>query len=149
MGLLQLGGRARTVRPAGGRRHLHQLEHHLAAAAPTGRAGRPVRVPHLAQSGTLLVVLSTFLDDEPARLARLWRFAGHRVVAVDVAPSLSTDGLPARMGTALRVVRMERSHRLAELRAAGVELVAWREDSRHSDVEVAFTTLARTRRRTR
>jgi hypothetical protein len=112
----------------------------LALAQPEGEPKRHQRPPRLP-SGALIVVFSTFLDEDPAQLAQLWRHAGHRVVAVDVLPTVSTKHLPSRVSLAYRVVRLERADRLLSLSRSGVEVVAW-----DGDAQVELAALARQRR---
>ena len=76
-------------------------------------------------AGALVVVLSTFLDDEAARVATLWRGGGHRVIAVDVLPPPAFEGLDERRGLAARLVLLERADRIRRLVAAGVEPLRW------------------------
>ena len=101
-------------------------------------------------SGALIIVFSTFLDEDAARLAQLWRRAGHRVVAVDVLPRMANDPLPPRVLIAYRIVRMERGDRLLALARTGVEVVHWEGDpdgyGSGLDVGVALTGLARQHR---
>lgn len=146
VGLVTLGRHRRPVRPAAGRRHLSQLVHHLAEAEPAGEPTAHRRAPQLP-SGVLVVVLSTFLDDDAAHLAQLWRHTGHRTVAVDVCPSPVLDRLAPRGRAAYQLIRIERSHRLAAVAASGVEVVRWdrgRDDRQR--VEVVLAALSRTRR---
>jgi uncharacterized protein (DUF58 family) len=138
------------VSPAGGRHQLHRLMQRLALAQPEGEPKRRHRAPRLP-SGALIIVFSTFLDDEAAQLAQLWHHAGHRVVAVDVLPRISRDPLPARVLTAYRMVRLERGDRLLALARSGVELVHWEGDpdghGTRVPVTVALSALARRRLR--
>ena len=146
VGLVELGGRGRRLRPGGGRRHLDQLVHHLALAAPEGRPAALARAPQIP-SNALVLVFSTFLDDEAAQLARRWRYAGHRTAAVDVAPAAATAALPPQLRTAYRIVQMEREDRLASLEAAGVDVVRWSGDpDEEGKVAVVLAALTRTRR---
>lgn len=145
VGLLELGPGARPVRPAGGRRQLSRIVHRLAAAQPREEPTALVHAPHMAP-GALVVVLSTFLDDDAARLARMWRQRGHRTVAVDALPRPALDHLSPRARTALRIVRMEREDRLAALAGAGVEVVAWDDGTGHdAGPHVALAALSRVR----
>lgn len=119
-----LGVRRRAVRPGTGRRHLARVVHQLALLRPEGDPPRRIRPPQLP-SGALVVLVSTFLDPQSAELAQVLRRNGHRVVAVDVLPRLRTEGLDGYERIALRMLRIERDDRLAEVVAAGAELVRW------------------------
>jgi uncharacterized protein (DUF58 family) len=127
VGLEDLGRLHRPVPPAGGRRQLQRLTEQIARAEPEGEPRPRRRVPRLP-SGALIVVFSTFLDDDTARFATLWRAAGHRVVAVDVLPVLRTAGAAEQLEVAHRIVSMERTDRLADLAASGVEVLRWADD---------------------
>lgn len=148
VGLEDLGKMKRPVPPAGGRQQLRRLTHHLALAQPEGEPKPRKRAPRLP-SGALIIVFSTFLDDDVMQLTRLWRHAGHRVMAVDVLPELEPAPLPPRLHTAFRIIRMERGDRLRELATAGVEVIHWEgdPDGNGSDatVDVALTALSRKR----
>lgn len=124
VGLDDLGARRRPVAPGGGRRQLARIVHSLALTRPEGEVQTRVRPPQLP-SGALVVVFSTFLDDDAAQAAASWRRSGHRVVAVDVLPRVRETTLTDQERLALRLVRIERADRLAALTASGVELVAW------------------------
>jgi uncharacterized protein (DUF58 family) len=144
VGLEDLGRLRRPSPPAGGRPHLHRLTQQLALSRPEGEPTRRQRVPRLP-SGALIVLFSTFLDDDPARLATAWRGSGHRVVAVDTLPPLVTDDLNARLRTAFRVVAMDRADRISDLRRAGVETVTWQSLVPDHDVAAELGVLARRR----
>lgn len=119
-----LGVRRRTLRPGTGRRHLDRVVQQLAMVAPEGDPPRRVRPPRLP-TGSLVYVFSTFLDPEAADMARAWRRSGLGVMAVDVLPRVRTGRLDSRHWLAYRLVTLERRDRLAELTAAGVEVVHW------------------------
>ncbi|MBP2417687.1 DUF58 domain-containing protein [Microlunatus capsulatus] len=144
VGLEDLGRLRRPSPPAGGRPHLHRLTQQLARARPDGEPTRRQRVPRLP-SGALIVLFSTFLDDDPARLATSWRGSGHRVVAVDTLPPLLLAGLSGRQRTAFRVVSMDRLDRIADLGRAGVETVSWQSLDPAHDVAAELGVLARRR----
>jgi uncharacterized protein (DUF58 family) len=145
VGLEDLGRLRRPVPPAGGRRQLDRLVRRLALAQPAGEPTERKRVPRLP-SGALIVVFSTLLDDDPAHLATHWRRAGHRVVVVDVLPSLSTTDLNTRLMTAYRIVALERADRIRQLAANDVELIAWSSTSDAREPRGALMALARQRR---
>lgn len=143
VGLEDLGRMDRPVPPAGGRRQLQRLTRQLAIAQPHGEPKPRQRVPRLP-SGALIVAFSTFLDDDVARMASIWRHGGHRVVAVDVLPTLDFIGLGDRAGTAYRIVAMERQDRIRRLAHAGVETFRW--DDRAADPALSLLAMARDRR---
>ena len=146
VGLLELGGSGRRLRPAGGRRHLNQVMHHLALSAPEGKPRRLARTPQIP-SNALVILFSTFLDETPVQLARQWRYSAHRTVAVDVTPAADTGTMPPRIRNAYRLVQLEREERLADLRAAGVEVVSFPSDPADgSEAAIALAALARQRR---
>jgi len=141
VGLDDLGVVRRPLPPGGGRGQLDRITHALALTKPEGWSRHRVRSPRLP-SGALVVVFSTFLDDEPADAAAAWRRVGHRVVAVDVLPRLRTAHLSGRAATAARLVLVDREDRLADLRDLDVEVVTWRDDP-----ALALAVLARSDRR--
>jgi uncharacterized protein (DUF58 family) len=119
-----LGVRRRGLRPGTGRHQLDRVVQQLALLRPEGDPPirlRPPRIP----SGSLVYVLSTFLDAEAADMARAWRRSGQSVIAVDMLPVLRTRGLDARHWLALRLVLIERDDRLAELARTGVQVLRW------------------------
>lgn len=124
VGVEDLGVRRGAVRPGTGRRQLDRVIHQLAQLRPEGEPAQRVRPPRLP-AGSLVYLFSTFLDPEAAALAQIWCRSGHRVVAVDVLPRLRVSGLDHRERVALRIVDLEREDRLADVEAAGAELVRW------------------------
>ena len=119
-----LGVRRRALRPGTGRHQLDRLVQRLGLLRPEGdppTALRPPRIP----AGSLIYLFSTFLDPEAADMARAWRRSGLTVIAIDVLPNVRTRGLDPRHWLAMRLVRVDREDRLAELVAAGIELVRW------------------------
>jgi uncharacterized protein (DUF58 family) len=124
VGLEDLGRYRRPVPPAGGSRHLQRLITRIALSEPEGEPRlrrRPPRIP----SGALVVLCSTFLDQQASQLALWWQQAGHRVIAIDVLPAPELTRAPHRLVTGYRIVAMERADRLAQLAAAGIEVVRW------------------------
>jgi uncharacterized protein (DUF58 family) len=145
VGLEDLGRLRRPVPPAAGRRQLDRLVRRLALAQPAGEPTERKRVPRLP-SGALIIVFSTLLDDDPARLASHWRRAGNRVIVVDVLPPLSTVDLNSRRLTAYRIVALERRDRIRRLAGNDVELVSWPSTADPVVPRSALTVLARQRR---
>jgi len=141
VGLDDLGTRRRPLPPGGGRRQLDRIRHALAVTRPQGEPAVRLRAPRLP-SGALVVVFSTFLDDEAALAAAQWRHLGHRVLAVDVLPTLHLRHLGDRERIAVRLISLAREDRLADLADRDVEVVTWRDAP-----EVALATLARQARR--
>jgi uncharacterized protein (DUF58 family) len=145
VGLEDLGRLRRPAPPAGGRRQLQLLTQQLALAEPEGEPTRRQRIPRLP-SGALIVVFSTFLDDDAAAMARTWRRAGHRVLAVDTLPTLLISGIPERLYVAYRIVAMERADRIQQLAATGVETLAWMDQSTDPGVKLRGLAQLRGRR---
>lgn len=139
VGLDDLGRRRRPVPPAAGRHQWERIQQRLVRVAPEGWPDKRHRPPQLP-SGALVVLCSTFLDDEAARIARQWRSYGHRVIAVDTLPRVSTAFLNGFQETALRLLLLARRQRLRALQRTGIELVGW---SRSTAVELH--ALSRTR----
>ena len=149
VGLVDLGRRGRIFLPAGGRRQLQRLTHHIALAEAGGEAAPHRRAPQIP-SGAMVVLFSSFLDNDPADLARMWRHNGHRVLAVDVLPRLIGVHLKPHTALAHRMLMMEREDRLALLALSGVDVVRWHQGERGSGAQApvaSLTALARVRRR--
>ena len=141
VGVEDLGVRRRALRAGAGRRQLDRVVHQLALLAPEGEPRQRLRAPHLT-SGSLVFLFSTFLDPEPAQLAQVWRRAGHRVIAIDVLPRLRPQGMDQRERLALRIVAVERGDRLADVAAAGAEVVRWADDGATARIQ-QLTRLSR------
>ena len=140
----QVLSRARgTVPPGAGVRQRERLRAAIARVGAQPRGFTRSRTP-LVASGALVVLLSTFLDDDAVRLAELWRAAGHRVLAVDILPRLQWDRLNRQQKVALRVVLARREDRLQALRTAGGDLVRW--DASVAERTATLRQLTRTRR---
>ena len=146
VGLEDLGRIRRPSPPAGGRSQLPRLVQRLAVARPEGEPAPRKRMPRLP-SGSLIVLLSTFLDETSALMARGWRAAGHRVIAIDTLPCVIRDGLSSPQLLAYRIVAMEREDRLLGLQGVGVETVRWDGSAAGADPALELGALARQRRR--
>ncbi len=145
VGLEDLGKLRRPAPPAGGRRQLQLLTQQLALAEPEGEPTHRQRIPRLP-SGALIVLFSTFLDDDATAMAHAWRRAGHRVLAVDTMPRLLISGIPERLWIAYRIVAMERVDRITRLAAVGVETLAWMDPERDPGLELGLLARLRGRR---
>ena len=126
------------VRSGGGRRKLEQIRAVANGSLP--RPGGVLRSPVLPTAAVVHLV-STFLDDDVADLAVLWRSAGHRVVAIDVLPEPSLVGADDQQRLASRILQLEREDRLDRLRRVDVTVVAWRD----ADRDVLLRQAARSR----
>jgi len=124
VGFDDLADAARALPPRSGTRHRQAVLRAIETTAARGSVTDRIRVPRLAP-GALVYVLSTFLDEQPVRLALAWRAAGHRVIAVDVLPPLASADLPSRDRIALRLVLAERDVRFERLRVSGAERLQW------------------------
>lgn len=124
VGFRDLARGARVLAPGGGSAQLHRLLPAIARTRPFGAPQRRVRAP-LIQAGAIVYILSTFLDNEAARMAELWRVSGHRVVAIDTLPPTPTEGLRREQVDALRIVQLEREARILALASLGVDVIRW------------------------
>ncbi|MCX7521640.1 DUF58 domain-containing protein [Microbacterium sp. STN6] len=145
VGFQDLASPSRVIAPGGGNRHLQRVLRAVELTQPSGASPYRLRAP-LIPPGTLVWVFSTFLDDETARMAALWRAAGHRVLAVDTLPRPNLSRLSRQGALAHRVVMMERDDRMRDLAATGVERLEW-QDSASSSRAAALRSLARLRGR--
>ncbi len=144
VGFHDLATQTRALRPGGGTRHLYHVLEAIAGTQPSGYASDRVRAP-LVVPGAEIIVFSTFLDDEAAHLALLWRASGHRVIGVDALPNPVTTGLVRRELVAFRIVMMEREERLHRLGAAGIDIVRWQPSPGQPDREAVLRILSRPR----
>ncbi|WP_374010471.1 DUF58 domain-containing protein [Leifsonia sp. LS-T14] len=126
VGFDDLGESRRVLPPRAGARHRERVLREIELTTATGTTFQRVRSPRLSP-GSIVYVLSTFLDDQPSTLALTWRTAGHRVVAVDVLPARDGRDLTTRERLALRTIEVERRLRLQQLQGGGVELLTWQD----------------------
>ncbi|WIB67619.1 DUF58 domain-containing protein [Curtobacterium sp. MCBD17_035] len=145
VGFRDLAGAVTGIEPRGGVRQLDRLRSATARAVPTSDTPGPVRAPTVP-AASLVVVLSTFLDDHPAAMAITWAATGRRVVAVDVLPPLDRSDADRQERVASRLVELERRVRFDRMRAAGVEPITWR-TADGTPPAVAVRLLSRARRR--
>jgi uncharacterized protein (DUF58 family) len=124
VGLHDLAGAHRSVAHGGGARHLWRLLRAIELTRPAVvRMER--RRPPMVVPDALVYLISSYLDEQAAQLAALWRGAGHRVIAVDVLPAARLERIDRFEQLAYRIVMMERSNRLCALEARGVEVLRW------------------------
>jgi uncharacterized protein (DUF58 family) len=124
VGFRDLAGSTRLLPPGGGAAHLHRVLAGIARTHPVGAPMRRLRPP-VIPAGAIVYVLSTFLDGEAARMAELWRVAGHRVVAIDTLPPTPTDRLRREQIAALGIIQLERENRILALGSLGVDVIRW------------------------
>ncbi len=122
VGLDDLSGMRRALRTAAGARQLEQIRTRLAGTAVVPRRRR--RRDPLPPQGAVVMVFSAFLDDEPARLLRLWHAQGHPVVGVDCVPSLERTETSAAQASTVRLTLLRRRLLLEELRAEGITVLS-------------------------
>jgi len=142
VGFHDLADHGRVIAPGGGDRYLLRLLRAIELTRPSGSQARRLRPP-VVPAGSLVYVLSTFLDEEASRKAELWRGSGHRVIAVDVlpAPRFTRSSLADRV--AHRIVMMTRSDRIRSLEAQGVEILRWQDDGPDDPREARLRVLCR------
>lgn len=124
--VLTHGGR--SVRSGAGRRHLSRLSAAIAGAGQAGEDARFRRTPPVPH-GSVIFVISTFFDGAASDIAMMWRASGHRVVAVDILPTLDTNRVSAAQQLALRTVLAEREDVLHDLKSVGIDTIAWSGDA--------------------
>lgn len=126
VGLNELSGRHWPLRAAGGHRQLELVRMHLALMAATPRPERPSRNAG-APAGSLVYIFSPFTDGEPGRLMRSYQAAGHRVIGVDIFPTLEGRATSPSGRRAVRLVLLQRRHALDSLAAAGLPVFGYRD----------------------
>lgn len=124
VGFRDLAGSTRMLAPGGGSAQLHRLLSTISRTRPVGAPQRRLRAP-IIPAGAIVYVLSTFLDGEAARMAELWRVAGHRVIVVDILLPTPMEGLRREQQAALRIIQLEREARILELGSLGVDVISW------------------------
>ncbi|MBP2437836.1 DUF58 domain-containing protein [Microbacterium amylolyticum] len=139
--LHELGRGGHNARSGAQSRHLARLVRVISDIEPRGPISPYARVP-LIERGAVVFVLSTFIDPAAREVALQWAETGHRVIAVDVLPSLDTSRLDGAERASLRMVLAERAETLADLTRAGIDTVRWAEEP-----SVRLRILARQRRR--
>ncbi len=127
------------VTAGGGDRHLSRLLRAIELTSPSEVPQNRQRAP-IVTPGALVYVLSTFLDDEAARMAAMWRANGHRVIAVDVLPLADLAGTRSSVRITHRIVMMERVDRVRALRTQGVDFLRWRDPSSHPEAGLLALT---------
>ncbi|WP_433268361.1 DUF58 domain-containing protein [Actinosynnema sp. CS-041913] len=145
--LVDLGRPQLGVRAGVGRRQLLRLRNQLVVCARSaGWAQKPVLRAEQVPFGSLVVVLSPFLDADVVELTVHAARRGNVVLAVDVLPEgLRPDQETPWGGAALRVLELEHEVRLEAMRRHGVAVVAW--DARAAAIAGVLRQAARPGRR--
>ncbi|QGG96847.1 DUF58 domain-containing protein [Actinomarinicola tropica] len=129
VGLVDLGGVLRWVRPAGGTVQLYRLAEALADTEVwRSEVDKPLEVmpARALPQRALVVVLSPLLDVRSTATVRRMRARGLDLAVVEVVPDLELPaGADSRARVAHRLWRMERDAVREEIRRAGVALVPW------------------------
>lgn len=122
--LMDLGRPQLNVRAGVGRRHLMRIRTQLVVCAQAaGWAARPAlrKLPH----GSVVVLLSPFLDDEIADLAVQTVKRGHMVLAVDTLPQPLVPDREAPWGeVAAEMIAAEHRLRLGRMAKHGVKVTS-------------------------
>ncbi|MET1035130.1 MAG: DUF58 domain-containing protein [Arthrobacter sp.] len=122
VGLMDPFGFSAPLRPAAGFRQLEILRRRLAALGVPPSSLLPSR-PASPPPGTLVCLLSPFLETDAADRLAQWFRSGHVVAAVDTLPRLDTEGLTVSQARALAVLLAGREASLARLREEGIEVL--------------------------
>ncbi len=148
VGLIDLASQNGVVTAGAGKRHLDRLLRRIAVSGPSGVRLTRRRAP-VVPAGSIVYLLSAFLDDDATSIAQLWSAAGHRIIAVDVLPAPLFEGSAPQTRLAHRLLMAERMRRMADARANGAEIFRWQEDAANPSRAVALRTLARAGQRRR
>jgi uncharacterized protein (DUF58 family) len=142
VGFQDLASRARMVTHAGGSRHLWKLLRAIEVTEPSQVRFDHQRAP-IVPPGALVYLLSSLLDDRSVQMALRWRANGHRVIAVNVLPTAQFDQSTRFERIAHRMVMMERDDRIRILRARGIELLSWRDETARLPLQARLQLLSR------
>jgi len=123
VGLEDLAYQRRPVAAATGQRQLRRIQQALAVSAPHGEPAAVVRPPRLP-GDAVIYLFTTLLDDTPLTLAAGWIEQGNPVIVVDTLPKVR-PGRSGNLNLAWRITTLERSQRLATLRARSVPVIPW------------------------
>ncbi|ALG14577.1 hypothetical protein AOZ06_06055 [Kibdelosporangium phytohabitans] len=143
VGLVDLGRPQLSLAPGSGQRQLLKLRHQLVVCARSaGWAPKPVLRPRQAPAGSLVMVLSPFIDDAMVELTATVARRGTRVLAMDLLPDPLVAAARDPWGDAvLKVLRAEHAVRLETLREHGIPVLRWGDEA-----SAALRLLARGRR---
>jgi uncharacterized protein (DUF58 family) len=147
VGLLVVGAGLRWLRPGSGTLQLHRIVDTLLEirAVPPRREPIPLYVPsRLVPPQALVLALSPLLDEAvPAALANLLR-RGYDLAVLEVPPVPYLAATPDSL--APRLIRLERDLLRSRLRAGGITVVEWHQQT---PLEVTIRSLEESRRNLR
>ncbi|ONI77724.1 hypothetical protein ALI144C_30195 [Actinosynnema sp. ALI-1.44] len=143
VGLVDLGRPQLSLAPRSGHRQLEKMRHQLVVCSRSaGWAPKPVLRPRQAPAGSLVMVLSPFIDDAMVQLTATVARRGTRVLAVDLLPDPLVAAARDPWGEAvLKVLRAEHATRVETLREHGIPVLKWGDEA-----SAALRVLARGRR---
>lgn len=128
VGLVEYGGRNRTLHPGIGRRHLAYIHEWLVDVGPLSAATPPARrwLASIRSGGALVIALTPLLDQNAASHLVTLRSRGAALIAIDCLPP---DAIPTppdqRSAVAQRLWLLERDALTARLGELGIPVVAW------------------------
>ncbi|MCE7008647.1 DUF58 domain-containing protein [Kibdelosporangium philippinense] len=131
VGLVDLGRPQLSLAPGSGPRQLLRLRHQLVVCTRSaGWSSKPLLRPQQAPAGSLVMVLSPFLDDAMVELAATVVRRGTRLLAMDVLPDpLIADADDPWGDAVLTVLRAEHAVRLETLRQHGIPVLRWGDEA--------------------
>ncbi|THJ66175.1 DUF58 domain-containing protein [Arthrobacter echini] len=122
VGLDDLSGTRRPLRSAAGSRQLEQIRTRLAGMSVVPR--RRHRRDPVPPQGAVVIIFSAFLDEEPARLLRLWHAQGHPVIGVDCVPVLQRTESSRAQDQTVRLTLLRRRLLLEDLQTEGITVLS-------------------------
>lgn len=130
IGLVDLGGVMRWVRPGGGTTHLYRVvealietEAHVSVAHKTIDVLPARAIP----ARSLVIVLSPLADRRGVEVVRELRARGTDVAVIEVTPSLVVSPQDRRRHLAHRLWVAEVHHTRVDLRSRGIAVAPWRD----------------------
>lgn len=131
VGMVDLGRPQLSLPPGSGQRQLLKLRHQLVTCARSaGWAPKPVLRPRQAPAGSLVMVLSPFVDDAMVELTATVARRGTRVLAMDLLPGPLVPAERDPWGDAvLKVLRAEHAVRVETLREHGIPVLRWGDEA--------------------
>ena len=141
-GLVVLGGLLRWLGPAAGDRHFYRIAEMMLAARYDSFVTPDVgRIPRTAlPPGTLVVVFSPLLDPRAFGSVTDLRQRGFPLIVIDTLRDEPPPGNRPEARLALRLWRLDRAATRASLRALGVPVLGWPDDTELDSVLAPLRT---------